>query len=114
MVRLPGKSPLSFGVAVGGSINNDGNFDIVISNTDGGAPNELVLNHGNNTFFDVRKLPGSEDHDVSVSIGLVDLDEDGFLGIVIANGFACEREETQTLWNNGDSTFGLEQLPGGR
>ncbi len=113
MVGLPGKSPLSFGVALG-DVKNDGNIDIVISNTDGGAPNELVLNNGNNTFFDMQKLPGSEDHDVSISIGLVDLEDNGFLDNVIANGFAREREENQTLWNNGDSTFRLEQLSGGR
>ena len=89
--------------------------DIVFGNC--GLSNQLILNNGDETWGKVIDLPGDTSTCTS-SIAAADLDGDGLVDMVIGNmpvgGFSGNKESVfnHILWNNGDDTFDIMELPG--
>ncbi len=87
--------------------DNDGRIDLYVTMNgwNGGLPNRLFLNEGSGKFRDVSKESGSADPgDGFVSVW-GDLDNDGLLDIVIANGVLKDGTTPQVYRNKGNGTF---------
>ncbi len=100
------------GVRWGKSLNlvdydNDGYLDLYIARDGwGGAlPNSLYRNQGDGTFQDVSTEAGVADPGSGFVSLWGDLDNDGFLDLVVANGILRDGSTTQMYRNNGDGTF---------
>jgi len=86
--------------------DNDGRLDlyVALNGWNGPMPNRLFRNTGGK-FTDVSKPSGADDAgDGFVSLW-GDLDNDGFLDLVIANGVLKDGSVPQVYRNRGDGTF---------
>ncbi|MBC7926584.1 MAG: VCBS repeat-containing protein [Bryobacteraceae bacterium] len=87
--------------------DNDGHPDIYLSlnGWNGPMPNRLFRNTGKGTFVDVSKQSKADDGgDGFVSLW-GDLDNDGYLDLVIANGVLKDGSVPQIYHNRKDGTF---------
>lgn len=90
----------AFGMGVDvGDINNDGWFDLYITNL---YPNNLLLNKGNGSFLDIRDSAGVGDPGMGWGTAFLDVDNDGLQDIYAANTL---RTPNVLYRNRGDSTF---------
>ena len=99
--RLPGKSE---GNALEvGDINGDGLLDIVIGNTGDSPANFVWLNNPEDpgSFLVSNAGQLSTDLDLTQSIKMVDVDQDGDLDIVVGN----ERAPARLYFNDGSANF---------
>ena len=111
-------SPLSIAL---GDINKDGAVDLYLSNyirpayVDGqtifnreyGAISNLLLNNGDNTFADITSSSGVFEQHNTFTAAFVDLDNDGYSDLVVAQDTGMPR----VFRNNGDLTFDNVELP---
>ena len=99
---------LGNGAAVG-DYDNDGDLDVYIC-TGLGYPNVLYrnnLNQGKKTFTDVTALSGAGLGDIGASrvAHFVDLDNDGWLDLLVVNDYNGTSPPSKLFRNNGDGTF---------
>ncbi len=94
-----------------GDIDNDGDIDLIFANirfieTQAVLQNRLLINDGTGVFRDVTFDQLPQDEDLSFDADFVDLDDDGDLDIVTANGL---REQTRfkVYENNGTGFYSL-------
>lgn len=87
--------------------DNDGGLDLYVSldGWSGPVPNRLFRNLGNGTFKDVSEESGLDDPGTGFVSLWGDLDQDGYLDVVIANGVLKEGSVLQAYRNNGNGTF---------
>ncbi|MFN8368102.1 MAG: FG-GAP-like repeat-containing protein [Candidatus Kapaibacterium sp.] len=84
--------------------DNDGDFDVVVSNSGFYTPqaNQYYLNNGNGEFTEVTDSPIHTDGGCSYSSSFADYDNDGDVDLVITNGF-CNGTIENFLYNNDGS-----------
>lgn len=92
-----------------GDYDNDGDFDLVVSNGLG-QPNLLYENNGLGTFTQISTAPVATDLDASQSAAFADFDNDADLDLLILNGFGSALQTNFLYWNNGDGTFVRDTL----
>jgi hypothetical protein len=80
-------------------IDNDGDFDCVLTETD--APSKLLLNDGNGYFTDITANSGFVLDVTPYQSKMADLDNDGFIDIIISG------DDARVFHNNGNNTFTL-------
>ena len=68
-----------------GDYNNDGWFDIYVTNTPQG--NQLLKNNGDGTFTDVAASTGTSFDSLGWGAVFLDADNDGFLDLYVSGGF---------------------------
>lgn len=71
-----------------GDIDNDGDLDVFGARIGGGAPNVLLKNNGSGIFTDATIQISPFFTDNSGDADFVDLDNDGYLDLVVANSHA--------------------------
>ena len=49
----------------------------------------------------------------TVDIKLADINNNGYLDVIVGNGAFLDQEPNQVLWNLGNGTFIPQDLPGG-
>ncbi len=75
--------------------------------SDGSEPNRLYRNHAGEQFGEVGELAGVEDRSYGQGVAAADLNQDGFLDLVVAN------IGTNLIYiNNGDGTFAESPIAG--
>ena len=111
---LPGGITESWAVALG-DIDLDGDLDALLAfsgdtgNTSSLKPNQLLTNDGTGNFV-ATDLPGGPRNTLGIVLG--DVDGDGDLDAVIANGGdRSGNPPNQLLMNDGDGNFTLSDLP---
>ena len=105
-----------------GDIDKDGDLDIflatyikkelmegqtIFEDRNYGSTSELLLNNGDNTFKSITKSAGIEYVHNTFQGVLVDVDNDGWLDLVVAH----DTGEVRTYKNNGDLTFTMKKNP---
>jgi len=86
--------------------DNDGWPDLFISlNGWSGPMRDLLFHNDHGKFTDVSKKSGADDPGSGFVSLWGDLDNDGWLDLVIANGVLQEGSTTQIYRNNGNGTF---------
>jgi tetratricopeptide (TPR) repeat protein len=87
--------------------DNDGRLDIYVSLNGWSGPmkNRLLRNAGNGRFEDVSDRSGAGDPGSGFVSLWGDLDNDGDLDLVVANGVLKDGSVPQIYRNNGDATF---------
>ena len=96
--------------------NNDGFLDVFVirgawrmNASTGIYPNSLLRNNGNGTFTDVTVESGVYNIGSSQSVVWIDLDNDGWLDLFVANESVptqgAEKFPCKLYMNNGDGTF---------
>lgn len=104
--------------AAAGDFNNDGSLDLLVTNFSEDS-NTLYVNYGQRMFLDGTtpgRLKASSMPYLGWGAGFVDLDNDGFLDLFIANGHVYPQVEgsslntrylqpNQVYRNRGDETF---------
>jgi len=109
---LSGETKLTRVIAAA-DFNLDGHIDIVIGNGNDGEANQLQMNTGNGTFQIPIDLPGWNRE--TRSIVAVDVNGDGYIDLIIGNGY----DANQLVLNNGGNNTNPFQdaevfdLPGG-
>jgi len=97
-----------------GDVDNDGDLDLVIARATS-AKNQLLLNDGAGTFTDAsHQLP--DFFDKSSDAELVDLNQDGYLDLIIANShFGIDPQFAgDVLYNKGATAPGVFEDGGAR
>jgi hypothetical protein len=86
--------------------DNDGWLDLYISlNGWSGPMKNLLFHNEHGRFVDVSKKSGADDGGSGFVSLWADLDNDGWLDLVVANGVLQEGSVTQIYRNNRDGTF---------
>lgn len=92
-----------------GDYDNDGNFDLYISN--GPEGHKFLKNNGNGTFADVSETTGTTVNKVGWGSNFVDYDNDGLLDIFTCVSASISKNFKNPLFkNNGDGTFSEEYI----
>jgi len=99
--RLPADTDGTRALSLG-DVDRDGDLDLVVGNW--GQQNRLYLNNGKGTFTDATKAHLPADTDLSAAVTLGDVDGDGDLDLVVANG-GVSAGQTRLFLNNGAGTF---------
>lgn len=91
-----------------GDLNNDGWFDIYITNTSEG--NLLLLNDGQGSFIDITETAGVEVNEMCWAGNWIDYDNNGFLDLHVCtqgtySGGQWQGEQNFFYVNNQDNTF---------
>ena len=90
-----------------GDLNNDGNIDYVSINRYRVNSAKIHVNNGTGVFTQIIDIPTTETDD-SYDVKLVDLNNDSFLDIVIANSFDPQNVTTDKVFiNKGNLNFML-------
>jgi hypothetical protein len=87
-----------------GDYDNDGHLDVFVSN-EAGQDNFLYHGLGDGVFQRVMEGPVGNDGGNSYSASWVDVDNDGYLDLYVANGGLSAPEPDFLYRNNGDGTF---------
>ena len=102
---LPSDSDWSCDVALG-DVDGDDDLDAVFANSGfGGGQNRLYLNDGGGAFTDATSTSLPALSDCSAGVALGDVDGDGDLDIVFANGDGFEGQQNRLYLNNGAGAF---------
>ena len=80
----------------------NGEYQRITTPKDEYESDRLYKNNGNGTFIDVSKSAGIINRTFSLSVSIVDVNEDGFDDIFVANDYA---EPDNFYINNGNGTF---------
>jgi beta-lactam-binding protein with PASTA domain len=97
--------------------DNDGDLDLYVvhSSTNGRAqaPNQLYLSNGNGTFSDgtTQFNAGGTTLGAGDAVAIADFDRNGFLDLLIANGFEETSGPYQLLRNTGNGNHWLRVIP---
>jgi tetratricopeptide (TPR) repeat protein len=91
--------------------DNDSRLDLYVALNGWSGPmrNRLFRNTGNGRFEDVSAKSGADDPGSGFVSLWGDLDNDGFLDLVVANGVLKDGSVTELYRNRGDGTF--EKMP---
>lgn len=100
--RLPASCQADQDVDLG-DVDGDGAADMVTARYSG--QNGLYLNDGNGTFNDVTASRMPVDTDLTQNIDLGDVDGDGDLDILVANGTGAAPIQNRLYLNDGTGTF---------
>ena len=101
-----------------GDINNDGWFDLIITNFQD-EPNSVYVNEGNSLFSDITfrsKIGGATLSRLAWGADFADFDNDGYVDLFVAAGHLDDNinainpaityaQQNQLFWNQGDSTY---------
>ena len=101
-----------------GDINNDGWFDLLITNFQD-EPNSVYANEGNGFFSDITyrsKIGGATLSRLAWGADFADFDNDGYIDLFVATGHIDDNIQTinpttryaqqnQVFWNQGDGSF---------
>ena len=101
-----------------GDINNDGWFDLIITNFQD-EPNSVYVNEGNGLFSDITfrsKIGGATLSRLAWGADFADFDNDGYVDLFVAAGHLDDNinainpaityaQQNQLFWNQGDSTY---------
>lgn len=90
-----------------GDYDNDGFLDMFVSNGQG-EDNFLYHNEGDGTFSKITTGDIVNDGGASQSPLWADFNNDGWLDLLVTNGFFGLGDRTFLYWNNGDGTFTKE------
>ena len=95
-----------------GDFDNDGDLDLFVSNTntEPGENNNIYRNDGQGVFKQITSLPLANDKGVSAGSCWGDIDNDGDLDLVVANGEFIGARRNFIYLNNGMGEF--ERLTG--
>lgn len=104
--------PAGFDQCTWGDYDNDGLLDLYVTATPGigGNPggNALYHNHGDGTFTRITAGSPVEDANNSVGCAWVDIDNDGFLDLFVANGGIVQPENNALYHNDGNGNAWLK------
>ena len=99
--NLPAVSSYSVGVALG-DVDGDDDLDITFANR--ARQNRLYLNNGGGAFTDATSTNLPADSEYSRGVALGDVDGDGDLDIIFANGYPGG-DQNRLYLNNGGGVF---------
>lgn len=95
-------SSLTYGLGAGISdVNNDGWLDMYVGN-DYSPPDYLYMNNGDGTFTDEMRLRMRHTSNASMGIDIADLNNDGWLDVVVLDMLAEDRARQKTLFIPND------------
>ncbi len=115
VARLGEAPTLAVRVVAVGDVNGDGALDLYLPNA-GGAADRLYVNQGDGTFVDEAstRLPAGANASRSAGARFGDVDGDGDLDLLVAQGYASsDGPPAWLLLNDGDGFFtnATERLP---
>lgn len=99
-------APAGFG-CVFGDYDNDGAPDLYVTRSAwyGRSPNTLFHNDGHGGFTDVSTAAGVDDPGSSVTAAWGDVDNDGYLDLVVTNGLPGDGSPNRLFRNDGRGRF---------
>jgi len=86
-----------------GDINNDGEYDIYVTNTVQG--NVLLLNNGDGTFTDIASSAAVTYNSFCWGANFADFNNDGYQDLFVASMLVDSLSINRVFMNNGDLTF---------
>ena len=92
-----------------GDIDNDGDFDVVMTNH--GENGQILQNNGAGQFTDITASTGFTTYTDPIESVLEDFDNDGYLDILISGGGNAGFNPWQVYHNNGNGTFTMLTAP---